>query len=139
MRGQENLAEIDRTMFKYDLFTRIQLNYFSLGRGAAAPLLHVIRRIGNQKSDPETAAHSLLLVPLWHLLSGTLKQPFAMNNYDKVRHNSIDPFWWGLSEWEIRDFIDELKPIIPEENRYRNYILYSIVNLFTIYILYTCL
>ena len=81
-----------------------------------------MRRIGNQKSDPETAAHSLLLVPLWHLLSGTLKQPFAINIYDNVRHNSKDPIWWGISDRQMRDFIDELKPILFKENRYISYI-----------------
>lgn len=77
-----------------------------------------MRRIGNQRSDPETAAHSLLLVPLWHLLSGTLQRPFEMNVFEKIRHNNNEPHWWGLSESKFKLFIDkELKPILPEDSR----------------------
>ena len=73
-----------------------------------------MRRIG-QRSDPETAAHSLLLVPLWHLLSRTLQKPFEMNTYEQIRHNNEKPVWWGLSTVRIQWLLDkDLKPILAK-------------------------
>ena len=91
-------------------------------RNSAAPLFDVMRRIGSQNIDPETAAHSLLLVPLWHLLSGTLQKPFEMNTYVQCRHNSENGVWWGLSNPQIKALIETDLMLVfanANNNRYR--------------------
>ena len=80
-------------------------------------LAEMMCNIGKLNKEPETAAHSLLLVPLWHLLSGTLKKPFEMNTYDQCRHNSEKGDWWGLSNLQIKAFIKtDLKLVFGDAN-----------------------
>ena len=97
-------------------------------RNATTPfdvLAEMMRCIGKQNSDPETAAHSLLLVPLWHLLNGTLQKPFEMNIFEQKRHSERS-VWWGLSDstHQIKSIIEtclNLALAAAKDNRYSLY------------------
>lgn len=76
-------------------------------------MVHIV----SQTRDPETAANSLLLVPLWHLLAHCLQKPFKMNTFEneQYRHNSENPVWWGLPTRRIRFLVENnLKPILAD-------------------------
>ncbi len=58
--------------------------------------------------DVRVASCALLLVPLWHLLSGSVKVPCELPPITK-RHNEKGGIWWGITEGSLQEVTDSLK------------------------------
>ena len=76
--------------------------------------------------NPDAAFHSMLLLPLWLLISG-LTPPFEISaELIVMKHNIADGIWWGLGDLKLKKITAELKSL-SKLDRYPMYYVYFFV------------
>ncbi len=82
-------------------------------------LLKTLIEVILENKDYQTAAHGILLLPLWLQLNGEIEHPHMLNK--KAEDSSYeDPkeIWWGLNDQWVKKIAEKFQKVFQKDERF---------------------
>ncbi len=78
-------------------------------------LLKTLIEVILENKDCQTAAHGILLLPIWLLLNG--KMEHTQKQADDFSHKYLTDTWWGLNDQWVKKITEKFQKVFQKDQR----------------------